>query len=105
MVVHAKPKDRTGYSAINTEMCERILVTLLTTFGTMKGTLRLIGGLVPRYLTPAQEPQVPEHYGTSDDENDLTCLSPNAALWKTGWSPRTGILDTNARLAATFKIA
>lgn len=66
MVVHAKPKDRSGYSAINTEMCERVLVTLLTTFGTMKGTLRLIGGLVPRYLTPAQEPQVPEHYGTSD---------------------------------------
>lgn len=66
MVIHAKPKDRSGYSAINTEMCERVLVTLLTTFGTMKGTLRLIGGLVPRYLTPAQEPHVPEHYGTSD---------------------------------------
>ncbi|HCH7886400.1 TPA: hypothetical protein ACNV29_004448 [Klebsiella oxytoca] len=66
MVVHTKPKDRSGYSAVNTEMCERVLVTLLTTFGTMKGTLRLIGGLVPRYLTPAQEPLVPEHFGTSD---------------------------------------
>jgi len=66
MVIHTKPKDRSGYSAINTEMCERVLVTLLTAFGTMKGTLRLIGGLVPRYLTPAQEPKVPEHYGTSD---------------------------------------
>ncbi len=39
MVIHTKPKDRSGYSAINTEMCERVLVTLLTTFGTMKGTL------------------------------------------------------------------
>lgn len=66
MVIHTKPKDKSGYSAINTEMCERVLVTLLTTFGTMKGTLRLIGGLVLRYLTPAHEPQVPEHYGTSD---------------------------------------
>lgn len=66
MAVDSKPKDRTGYSAINTEMCERVLVTLLTTFGTMKETLRLVGGLVPRYLTPEQPPDVPAHYGTSD---------------------------------------
>ena len=66
MAGHSKPQDRSGYSAMNTETCERVLVTLLTTFGTMKGTLRLIGGLVPRYLTPAQDPTVPEHYGTSD---------------------------------------
>lgn len=66
MVVHTKPKTRFGYSAINTETCERVLVTLLTTFGTMKGTLRLVGGLVPRYLTPEQPPVVPAHYGTSD---------------------------------------
>lgn len=66
MAGHSKPKNRFGYSAINTEMCERVLVTLLTTFGTMKGTLRLIGGLVPRYLTPEQPPTVPAHYGTSD---------------------------------------
>lgn len=66
MAIDSKPKDRTGYSAINTEMCERVLVTLLTTFGTMKGTLRLVGGLVPRYLTPEQTPDVPAHYGTSD---------------------------------------
>ncbi|MCX9095264.1 hypothetical protein OKT76_05905 [Providencia rettgeri] len=66
MAGHSKPKNRTGYSAINTEMCERVLVTLLTTFGTMKGTLRLIGGLVPRYLTPEQPPMIPEHFGTTD---------------------------------------
>lgn len=66
MAGHTKPKNRFGYSAINTETCERVLVTLLTTFGTMKSTLRLIGGLVPRYLTPEQPPVVPAHYGTSD---------------------------------------
>jgi hypothetical protein len=43
-----------------------LLVTLLSAFGTLKHTLRLVGGLVPRYLTPANPPEVPVHFGTSD---------------------------------------
>ncbi|MFC2971007.1 hypothetical protein ACFOJE_02095 [Azotobacter bryophylli] len=43
-----------------------MLVTLLSAFGTLKDTLRLVGGLVPRYLTPEQHPNVPAHFGTSD---------------------------------------
>jgi hypothetical protein len=46
--------------------CEVALVVLLQTFGSLKGTLRLVGGLVPRYLTPAKPPDVPEHVGTMD---------------------------------------
>ncbi len=29
-------------------------------------TLRLVGGLVPRYMTPANPPDVPPHAGTTD---------------------------------------
>jgi hypothetical protein len=32
----------------------------------LKDTLRLIGGIVPRYLTPEAPPDVPMHAGTSD---------------------------------------
>jgi hypothetical protein len=42
------------------------LLTLLSAFGNLKATLRLVGGLVPRYLTPATPPDIPMHAGTSD---------------------------------------
>lgn len=62
----AKPATAAGYSQDHTLACERALVTLLRGFGTLKHTLRLVGGLVPRYLTPAKPPDVPMHAGTSD---------------------------------------
>lgn len=42
--------------------CEVALGLLLEAFGGFKDSLRLIGGLVPRYLAPA----VPAHIGTTD---------------------------------------
>ncbi|MNU84746.1 hypothetical protein D3C71_744730 [compost metagenome] len=66
MGVEAKPESADGYSADHTHTCEQVLVTLLSAFGTLKDTLRLVGGLVPRYLTPEQYPDVPAHFGTSD---------------------------------------
>ncbi len=61
-----KPATASGYSPDYTLDCERTLVTLLRGFGTFKDSLRLVGGLVPRYLTPARPPHVPEHAGTMD---------------------------------------
>ncbi|RZF23659.1 hypothetical protein EVC45_43125 [Paraburkholderia sp. UYCP14C] len=61
-----KPKTADGYSPDVTAACESTLLTLLGAFGTLKGTLRLVGGLVPRYLTPETPPDVPAHAGTSD---------------------------------------
>lgn len=65
-MVTTKPKTADGYNADHTLACERALVTLLRGFGTLKDTLRLIGGLVPRYLTPEKPPDVPPHAGTTD---------------------------------------
>ncbi|NRF72256.1 hypothetical protein HLB44_35255 [Aquincola sp. S2] len=56
-----KPSTAEGYSPATTLACERALVTLLRGLGTLKPHLRLIGGLVPRYLTPARPPDIPEH--------------------------------------------
>ncbi|MBZ9781098.1 hypothetical protein K9857_05980 [Pseudomonas sp. REP124] len=66
MALAPKPKTADGYSADKTDACEQVLVTLLGAFGTLKSTLRLVGGLVPRYLTPESHPDVPAHFGTSD---------------------------------------
>ncbi|TWO71512.1 hypothetical protein FN976_11400 [Caenimonas sedimenti] len=61
-----KPQTAAGYNQEFTVACERVMVTLLHGFGTFKNTVRLVGGLVPRYLTPANPPDVPAHVGTSD---------------------------------------
>jgi hypothetical protein len=61
-----KFKTADGYSADLTRDCETALVVLLQAFGSLKDTLRLVGGLVPRYLTPARPPDVPPHAGTTD---------------------------------------
>ena len=50
------------YSEEVTTACEVTLGLLLEAFGGFKESLRLIGGLVPRYLTPAE----PAHIGTTD---------------------------------------
>lgn len=66
MATGLKPRTADGYDQDVTSACERTLLTLLSAFGNLKETLRLVGGLVPRYLTPATPPDVPMHAGTSD---------------------------------------
>src|SRR5471032_2249777 len=66
MATSEKPKTAAGYETAQTLACEQVLVTLLGAFGTLKDTVRLVGGLVPRYLTPASPPDVPAHAGTTD---------------------------------------
>lgn len=50
------------YSKDVTLACEITLGLLFEAFGSFKESLRLIGGLVPRYLAPAE----PAHIGTTD---------------------------------------
>lgn len=66
MATAEKPKTAEGYDTAQTVACERVLLTLLTAFGTLKDSIRLVGGLVPRYLTPEVPPDVPAHAGTTD---------------------------------------
>lgn len=66
MATGPKPHTAAGYDPGVTAACERALLTLLGAFGGLKTTLRLVGGLVPRYLTPAVPPDVPTHAGTAD---------------------------------------
>ena len=66
MATGLKPRTAAGYDQDVTSACERTLLTLLSAFGSLKETLRLVGGLVPRYLTPEAPPDVPQHAGTSD---------------------------------------
>lgn len=66
MATDIKPQTAGGYRSDMTEACERALLTLMGAFGGLKTTLRLVGGLVPRYLTPEAPPDVPAHAGTSD---------------------------------------
>jgi hypothetical protein len=61
-----KHKTAAAYSTKQTQHCETVLVKLLQAFGSLKHTLRLVGGLVPRYLAPEQRPDVPPHVGTTD---------------------------------------
>lgn len=61
-----KFKSAEGYDANLTHNCETVLIVLLQAFGSLKDTLRLVGGLVPRYLTPERPPEVPAHVGTTD---------------------------------------
>lgn len=64
--MNTKHKTAAEYSTDHTKACEVALVALLRAFGSLKDDLRLVGGLVPRYLTPEQPPQVPAHAGTTD---------------------------------------
>ena len=64
--MNIKYKTAAEYDDIHTQDCEIALVMLLRAFGSLAPTLRLVGGLVPRYLTPVRPPEVPEHAGTTD---------------------------------------
>jgi hypothetical protein len=61
-----KPRRAVQYSLETTQACEKLLVTLLRAFGDFGEGLRLIGGLVPRYLAPEAPPEVPPHVGSND---------------------------------------
>ena len=61
-----KPEHAAGYSREVTDACEQALVTVMQCLGSLKDTVRLVGGLVPRDLTPESPPEVPAHAGTSD---------------------------------------
>jgi len=79
-----KPQKAGGYTAELTAACEHVLVILLRGFGTLKEELRLIGGLVPQYLAPAQEGIVPALPGTTDVDIvlDLQVLADPGAYRK-----------------------
>lgn len=64
--MNTKHKTAAEYNTDHTKACEIALVALLRAFGSLKENLRLVGGLVPRYLTPQQPPEVPAHTGTTD---------------------------------------
>ena len=61
-----KPKKAVNYSPETTAACEQLLVMLLHAFGDLADGVRLIGGLVPRYLAPEAPPEVPAHVGSND---------------------------------------
>ena len=65
-----KPKTASGYSAEQTALVERTLVTVWRHIGEYRDHLVLVGGLVPRYLVDkAYEREVPfgsGHCGTMD---------------------------------------
>lgn len=64
--MNAKHKVAAAYDPSIADACEVALVRLMLAFATHKHLLRLVGGLVPRYLTKAQPPEVPQHVGTTD---------------------------------------
>lgn len=60
--MNEKHSNATLYTNEVTLACEVTLGLLFEAFGGFKESLRLIGGLVPRYLAPAE----PAHIGTTD---------------------------------------
>jgi hypothetical protein len=64
--MNAKYKLATAYDPAIANACEIALVRLMLAFATHKHLLRLVGGLVPRYLAPENPPHVPRHAGTTD---------------------------------------
>lgn len=61
-----KRKTIDEYNPDVTDLCERVLVTLLRHLGPWKESMYLIGGLVPRYLVHDRPPKIRAHAGTGD---------------------------------------
>ena len=61
-----KPKHRGGHPSPHTELCERVLVTLIRGLGPWRQAVSLVGGLVPRYLLGLPDPEQEIHAGTTD---------------------------------------
>ncbi|WP_025139109.1 hypothetical protein [Achromobacter sp. DH1f] len=64
--MNVKYKEAASYNPAVADACEIALVRLMLAFSSHKHLLRLVGGLVPRYLTPTNLPKVPAHIGTTD---------------------------------------
>ncbi|MHB8400210.1 MAG: hypothetical protein ACYDCI_14950 [Candidatus Limnocylindrales bacterium] len=54
------------YDPTVTELCERMLVTVIGNAGFWRRRLYLVGGLVPRYLYGHAGGEVPAHVGSRD---------------------------------------
>ncbi len=61
-----KPKTIEGYDPAVTDLCERVLVTVLRDLGPWKDSMYLVGGLVPRYLVSGKPAPTRAHAGTGD---------------------------------------
>jgi len=61
-----KPTDISGYTAVQTERVEQVLLEIWTRLGDYHEHLVLVGGLAPRYLVPQNRESVPKHCGTLD---------------------------------------
>lgn len=61
-----KYKTADGYSPNLANACETVLVIFLQACASLAPNVRLVGGLVPRYLAPEAPPDVPAHVGTTD---------------------------------------
>jgi len=61
-----KPKDIAGYTPDQTERAEQILLEVWSRLADYHNYLVLVGGLVPRYLVPQSDRQIPRHCGTLD---------------------------------------
>ena len=60
------PDHRGEYTAATTDLCERVLVTLLGDIGPWSERVVLVGGLAPRYIVGSSLPAASPHVGTTD---------------------------------------
>ena len=100
-----KFKTVDGYSANLTRDCETALVVLLQAFGSLKDTLRLVGGLVPRYLTPERSPEVPPHAGTTDVDVvlNVSVLAVSDSVSRLPLSVMAPVISSVPPLAVTYE--
>lgn len=64
--MNEKPKQIDGYNANQTERVEHVLLEIWSGLGEYREHFVLVGGLVPRYLVPQNQPNIPKHCGTLD---------------------------------------
>lgn len=60
------PEHHCEYDVTTTDLCERVLVTLLGDIGPWCERVVLVGGLAPRYIVGASPPPASLHAGTND---------------------------------------
>ncbi len=60
------PNHRGEYDVVTTDLCERVLVTLLGDIGTWSERVVLVGGLAPRYIIGSSPSVAVPHVGATD---------------------------------------
>lgn len=60
------PSHQSEYDAATTDLCERVLVTLLGDIGPWGERVVLVGGLAPRYIVGTSRSPTSPHAGTTD---------------------------------------